>query len=51
LTVSQKPSWLDPRSPELIAADILAALKGTPPDANLQTQLDYYQQHPRLRWR
>ncbi len=51
LTVSQKPSWLDPRSPELIAADILAALKVIPPDPNLRTQLDYYHQHPRLRWR
>lgn len=49
--IPQKPSWLDPRPAEAIAADILAALASTPADPNLHAQVAYYRHHARLRWR
>ncbi len=42
---------MDPRPPEVIATDLLAALAATPEESTLAAQLAYYEQHARLRWR
>ncbi|MGH2542181.1 MAG: tetratricopeptide repeat protein [Ardenticatenaceae bacterium] len=50
---SRPPSreiWQDPRPPEVIARDILTALANIADEPTLPAQLEYYQQHQRLRW-
>ncbi len=42
--------WQDPRSPEAIARDILEALWAAESEPTLPAQLDYYREHPCLRW-
>jgi tetratricopeptide (TPR) repeat protein len=42
--------WQDPRPPEAIAGDILSVLASIPEEANLHTQVAYYQKYRHLRW-